>query len=67
MDDIVRFDRNDFIRHDYKKREYDGKWEKIVEIMDRENVYPKLDGDHIVYKIPTRWITVEVLDDLIKF
>lgn len=50
-----------FLEIDKKQRAYDGKWEVIAKILDRENeyVYASESGQRISY-IPERWITIDV-------
>ena len=53
---------------DFKQREFDGKWERIVNIMDYDNKYTYIseNGQKISF-IPTRWLTVGVYDYLLSF
>lgn len=49
----------------YNKRVYDGKIEKIAKIVDEENKYSyKTESGSIVSLVPTKWITVDVLDNM---
>ena len=49
----------------FKQREFDGKWERMVLIMDDENSYSyKTETGSTVYQIPTKWVTVGVYDYL---
>lgn len=47
----------------HKRRAYDGKYEKIVKIVDEENKYSyKTESGSVVSLVPTKWITVDVYD-----
>ena len=47
----------------YVRRAYDGKYEKVVKVMDEENKYSyKTDSGGGVTLVPTKWVTVDVLD-----
>jgi hypothetical protein len=47
------------------QREYDGRWEKIAKIIDRENEYQYADESGVkMVTTPTRWVTVAVYDFL---
>lgn len=49
------------------QREYDGRWEKIVRIIDHENGYTyKNETGSSVTLIPERWLTVNVYDFLME-
>ena len=50
-----------------KQRAYDGKWERIVEIIDDNNKYTMRDesGNTVTYT-PTKWVTVGVYDYLLE-
>ena len=51
----------------FKQRAYDGKWERIVKIMDLDNSYSFIDenGSRKTL-IPEKWITVGVYDYLME-
>lgn len=49
------------------QRSFDGRWEKIVRIVDRENAYTyKNETGTSVTLIPERWITVQVYDFIME-
>jgi hypothetical protein len=49
------------------QREYDGRWERIVKIMDKENSYTYTNESGIsVTLIPEKWITTHVFDFLME-
>lgn len=49
------------------QRSYDGRWEKIARIMDKDNAYTyKNDNGISVTLIPEKWITVNVYDFLME-
>ena len=52
----------------FKQRSYDGKWEKLVKVMDYDNkyVYKSESGSNLTY-IPTKWMTVGVFDFVGEF
>ena len=53
----------EILEYQFKQRAYDGKWERIARILDKENEYSYTNeyGNKTTY-IPTRWITVGVYD-----
>jgi hypothetical protein len=51
----------------FKQREYDGKWEKIVKVIDYDNKYVyKSESGHRLTYIPEKWMTVGVFDWLLQ-
>ena len=52
----------------FKQRAFDGKWERIVKIMDLDNSYTFIveNGSRMTH-IPTKWVTVGVYDYLMEF
>jgi len=49
------------------QREYDGRWERIVKIMDKENSYTYTNESGIsVTLIPEKWIVTEVYDFIME-
>jgi hypothetical protein len=47
------------------QREWDGRWEKVAKIIDRENEYHYTDESGVKMSLtPTRWVTVAVYDFL---
>ena len=50
-----------------KQRAYDGKWERIVKVLDEDNMYSYTNeyGSRVTM-IPERWITVGVYDYLME-
>jgi len=52
----------------FKQRAFDGKWERIVKIMDLDNSYSFIgeNGSRMTH-IPTKWVTVGVYDYLMEF
>jgi hypothetical protein len=45
------------------QRAFDGRWEKIVKIMDRENAYTyQNESGSKVTLIPEKWMTIGVYD-----
>ena len=50
-----------------KQRAYDGKWERIVKVLDEDNMYSYTNeyGSRVTM-IPERWITVGVYDYLLE-
>jgi Trk K+ transport system NAD-binding subunit len=45
------------------QREFDGRWERIVKVIDTENQYTyKNESGITVSLIPEKWITVQVYD-----
>ena len=52
-----------FYEIEHKQRAFDGKWEKLVRVMDHENkyTYKSETGSTLTYT-PTKWITVGVYD-----
>ena len=51
----------------FKQRAFDGKWERIVKIMDLDNSYTFIgeNGSRMTH-IPTMWVTVGVYDLLME-
>lgn len=51
----------------FNQRAFDGKWEKVVRVMDYDNkyVYKSETGSKTMY-IPTKWMTVGVYDYLVE-
>lgn len=49
------------------QRAFDGRWEKIVKIMDRENAYTyQNESGSKVTLIPEKWMTVGVYDFIME-
>ena len=57
----------DVLAEEFKQRAFDGKWERIVKIMDLDNTYTFIgeNGSRMSH-IPTKWITVGVYDYLME-
>ncbi len=55
------------LEEQFKQRAFDGKWERIVKIMDLENVYSYTNefGSRVTL-IPEKWVTVGVYDYLMS-
>ena len=51
----------------FKQRAFDGKWERIVKIMDLDNSYSFVgeNGSRMTH-IPEKWVTVGVYDYLME-
>lgn len=51
----------------FKQRQFDGKWEKIVKVMDYDNkyVYKTESGNRMTY-VPEKWMTVGVYDCMME-
>jgi hypothetical protein len=51
----------------FKQRAYDGKWERIVKVLDEDNMYSYTNeyGSRVTM-IPEKWITVGVYDYLLE-
>ena len=51
----------------FKQRELDGKWEKLVKVMDYDNkyVYKTESGNRMTY-VPEKWMTVGVYDCMME-
>lgn len=54
---------NNVIKTEYKQRAYDGKWQLLGLIMDKDNAYEvsNSEGNKITL-IPEKWITLNVYD-----
>ena len=51
----------------FKQRAFDGKWERIVKIMDTDNMYSYTsETGSRVTMIPEKWVTVGVYDYLME-
>lgn len=51
----------------FKQREFDGKWERIVKIVDYDNRYNyTTESGSKVTLIPEKWVTVGVYDYLME-
>lgn len=52
----------------FNQRAFDGKWEKVVRVMDYDNkyVYKSESGQKMTY-VPTKWMTVGVFDYMAEF
>lgn len=59
---------SNILETDLVQRAYDGKWERIVKIMDHENsyTYQNESGRKVTFT-PEKWITVAVYDALLEF
>mgnify|MGYP006284502141 FL=1 len=57
----------DVLAEEFKQRAFDGKWERIVKIMDLENIYTFIgeNGSRMSH-IPTKWVTVGVYDYMLE-
>ena len=57
----------DILAEEFKQRAFDGKWERIVKIMDLDNTYTFIgeNGSRMSH-IPTKWVTVGVYDYLME-
>jgi hypothetical protein len=51
------------IRSEFKQRQFDGKWQELGLIEDRDNAYP--DDTGLIF-IPVKWITLNVYDYLME-
>lgn len=52
----------------FKQRAFDGKWERIVKIVDYDNKYTyQSETGQRHSLIPTRWVTVGVYDYMMEF
>jgi len=50
---------------EFKQRAVDGKWERIVQILDFDNRYSYVDEfGRRVSSLPTKWVTIGVYDYL---
>ena len=51
----------DVLAEEFKQRAFDGKWERIVKIMDLDNTYTFIgeNGSRMSH-IPMKWVTVEI-------
>jgi len=51
----------------FKQRELDGKWEKLVKVMDYDNkyVYKTESGNRMTY-VPEKWMTIGVYDYMME-
>lgn len=56
------------LEEQFKQRAFDGKWERIVRIMDTDNIYSYTNetGSRVTL-IPEKWVTVGVYDYLLEF
>jgi hypothetical protein len=51
----------------FVQRSFDGRWEKIVRIMDKENAYTyKNETGTSVTLIPEKWVTIAVYDFMME-
>jgi len=51
----------------FKQRAFDGKWERIVKIMDFDNKYSYVNENGIATTyIPEKWVTVGVYDYMLE-
>jgi hypothetical protein len=57
----------DILAEEFKQRAFDGKWERIVKIMDLDNSYSFVgeNGSRMTH-IPEKWVTVGVYDYLME-
>ena len=55
------------LAEDFKQRAFDGKWERIVKILDTDNTYSYTSetGGRVTL-IPEKWVTVGVYDYLME-
>lgn len=52
----------------FKQRAYDGKWERIIKVMDYDNKYTyDTESGSKVSLIPEKWMTVGVYDYMLEF
>ena len=57
----------DILAEEFKQRAFDGKWERIVKIMDLDNSYSFVnENGNRTTLIPEKWVTVGVYDYLMK-
>jgi hypothetical protein len=49
------------------QREYDGRWEKLIKVLDHENsyTYGNESGSRVTYT-PEKWIVAEVFDFIMQ-
>lgn len=51
----------------FKQRAHDGKWERIIKVMDHENKYTySTESGSKVTLIPEKWVTVGVYDYMME-
>lgn len=55
------------LEEQFKQRAFDGKWERVVRIMDHANKYSFTNeaGNKVSY-IPEKWVTVGVYDYMME-
>lgn len=52
---------------EYKQRAFDGKWQKLIKIVDIENPYSYMDGKSKITLFSTKWLVANVYDYEIEF
>lgn len=58
---------SDILETQLIQRAYDGRWEKVVKVMDHENAYTyQNESGNGVTLIPERWLTVQVYDFIME-
>jgi hypothetical protein len=58
---------SDILETQLIQRAYDGCWEKVVKIMDRENAYSyQNESGAKVTLIPEKWVTIGVYDFIME-
>lgn len=57
----------DILAEEFKQRAFDGKWERIVKIIDEDNAYSFINeyGNRATL-FPEKWVTVGVYDYLME-
>ena len=57
----------DVLAEEFKQRAFDGKWERIVKIMDLDNSYSFVnENGNRTTLIPEKWVTVGVYDYMME-
>ena len=53
----------EIMEYDYKQRAYDGKWEILGKVQDKDNSYTyKTESGQRVTLVPEKWVTLRVVD-----
>jgi hypothetical protein len=59
---------SDILEIQFVQRAYDGKWEKVVKVMDHENAYTYKEESGVLTTLtPEKWLTVAVYDAMMVF
>lgn len=59
---------NTTLETQFKQRAYDGRWERMIKVMDYDEKYTyQTESGSRVTLIPEKWITVGVYDCLMEF